>query len=72
LVIFSKVFIDLNGKEKYDRKLFKLIDDSSMILNIFKKGDQFIHQKIKKKNTIFAPTNSKVKIFSKFKNQMMI
>jgi hypothetical protein len=43
------------------------------ILKYFQKGDQFEHQKInEKKNTFLALTNSKIKIFLKFKKQMMI
>jgi ABC-type microcin C transport system permease subunit YejE len=38
---------------------------------IFKKV-KFAHQKINEKNTFFAVTNWKIKIFAKFKKQLLI
>jgi hypothetical protein len=79
-VIFSKIFIDLNGEQKWCRKLFKLLDYSlnqmkkiqnkeKVTLNIFKKVTTKNSMNL---NTFLALTNSKIEIFSKFQKQMMI
>jgi hypothetical protein len=67
-LFFGQVFIDLNSIGNSSNQQKKTQNKQEITLNIQSK----LHQKLMKKNTFLALNNSKIKIFSKFKNQMMI
>jgi hypothetical protein len=74
----------IDGKQKNIGNFLKLLDYSSnqmkkksqnnekITLNIFKKVTSLHIKKINEENTFLALSNSKIKIFSKFKKQVMI